>query len=815
MKILNTLCLVTLFMSSAFAEPTPSGAKPTFTNNEGKPFTLYYMDGTPVPAGTRMFITGIGVNLLVNDKGETIGTAFNTPEEAQKAREAKPDCSGAVFGPGPGGIPAGCPGSSNTSSSGNITEVNEEDYNKKVYELAVVLSGANEIGAKSCKGAGDEMPGSLSNWWGAVKSYASGEIARDKLLNERIAGLEQKMGELTKGDGSTLQVDSIQLQIDTVSASIESVNGENGRIPLREKLILAALKSTETNSKENTTTMEAYFNLRDKAFASSLEVAKAACERKKKIEKCETDEEGNKSCKVVEEKDPVPGCEVVQEQIPVMKAGALQSYGEVYLSKMQSEALNDRMQMFANYLKDTMAALPRSNDANYDWSSPMEAAFTAMEKARKKSGAKCPDGETALAEVEKNEKSETKTELSANAKKIVGGAGAFMEKLGIGGNKDAMKGYMEAWKAADAVIGQAANRPEYFDYVTEKANAILEADRMKLQNLLAAKSKLETYLAKLKNALANGTSGSGAKSSTVSNAKQNEAPAKLALATQSLQQVSAANVGGVNQGGSLTNTSAAAVTIGDQKSLSLSTVAETSSSGIGLSASSGSSFSSAKMSTGEGLSLSGASMAIAKKSLANISQNQKKIAEKSNSILPTSTPNPTTGSKEKTKIAHPATSSSSPVSVVNNTFGETMKGSFEKFNNTEGASEAYKSASLGGSRYESSGGSYGYYVGGSSGSSSSGSKTVTEKMLGHSAPPKISDKTAPTKASESSKVAGSEVAYQYKEASNDSRILSQSISAKKFRKKDEYDAKDSDSLFERVTKAYIRNYEKVEEERER
>mgnify|MGYP005689416009 CR=1 FL=1 len=807
--------MVTLLTSNAFAEPTPAGAKPTFTNSEGKPFTLYYMDGTPVPAGTRMFITGIGVNLLVNDKGQTVGTAFNTPEEAQKARDAKPDCSGAVFGPGPGGIPAGCPGSSNSASNGNITEVDEEAYNKKVYELAVVLSGASEIGAKSCKGAGDEMPGSLSNWWGAVKSYATGEIARDKLLNERIASLEQKMGELTKGDGSTLQVDSIQLQIDTVSASIESVNGENGRIPLREKLILAALKSTETNSKENTTTMEAYFNLRDKAFASSLEVAKAACERKKKVEKCETDEEGNKSCQVVEEKDPVPGCEVVQEQIPVMKAGSLQSYGEVYLSKMQSEALNDRMQMFADYLKDTMAALPRSNDSNYDWSSPMETAFTAMEKARKKSGAKCPDGEAALAEVEKNEKSETKTELTANTKKIVGGAGAFMEKLGIGGNQDAMKGYMEAWKAADAVIGQAANRPEYFDYITEKTNAILEADRVKLQNLLAAKSKLETYLSKLKNTLANGTSGSGSKSSTTSNAKANEAPAKLALATQNLEQVSA-SAGVVNQGGSLINANAAAVATADQKSLSLSTVAETSSSGIGLSASSKSSFSSGKISSGDGLSLSGASMAIAKKSLANISQNQKKIAEKSNSILPTSTPTPTTGSKEKTKIANPGTSSSSPVNVVNNSFGETMKGSFEKFNNTDGATEAYKSASLGGSRYESSGGSYGYYVGGgSSGSASSGTRTVTEKMLGHSAPPKFSDKSAPSKVSETSKMPASEATYQYKEASNDSRILSQSISAKKFRKKDEYDAKDSDSLFERVTKAYIRNYEKVEEERER
>ncbi len=161
MKILNTLCLLSLVSGSAFAEPTPTGATPSFTTSEGKPFTLYYLDGTPVPPNTRMFITGIGVNLLVNDKGQTIGTAFNTPAEAEKARNAQPDCSGAVFGPGPGGIPAGCPGSSNSSvsASSTMTEVDEEAYNQKVYELGVVLYGASEIGAKSCKGAGGELQG--------------------------------------------------------------------------------------------------------------------------------------------------------------------------------------------------------------------------------------------------------------------------------------------------------------------------------------------------------------------------------------------------------------------------------------------------------------------------------------------------------------------------------------------------------------------------------------------------------------------------------------------------------------------------------
>ena len=48
-------------------------------------------------------------------------------------------------------------------------------------------------------------------------------------------------------------------------------------------------------------------------------------------------------------------------------------------------------------------------------------------------------------------------------------------------------------------------------------------------------------------------------------------------------------------------------------------------------------------------------------------------------------------------------------------------------------------------------------------------------------------------------------------SAKDAATLSDSIVAKKAKSKDAYASKDDDSLFERVTKAYIRNYERVED----
>ena len=65
MKLSLSLLMI-LVMSNAKAEPTPPGTAPTYTTSEGKSFTYYYKDGTPVPPEVRIFVSGIGTSQLMN-----------------------------------------------------------------------------------------------------------------------------------------------------------------------------------------------------------------------------------------------------------------------------------------------------------------------------------------------------------------------------------------------------------------------------------------------------------------------------------------------------------------------------------------------------------------------------------------------------------------------------------------------------------------------------------------------------------------------------------------------------------------------------
>ncbi len=574
----------------------------------------------------------------------------------------------------------------------NVVLSSEDGYDQKVYELGLLLKGAEDIGAKSCKGAGSEMPASLSNWWSAIKTYSAGEVARDKLLNERVAALENKLQELTTTEASAVQVASLELQIGNLSASIESVNGEVGRIPLREKLLLAILKSLEENAKEHAKTMEAYFNLRDTALKTSFDVATAACARKKKVQN------------EVEEKDPVPGCEEVLAKIPSLKSGLLNEYGETYFKVMASIGLNDKMQEIALEIKNIMASLPRSNDTRYDWSTPMETALAALEEARQKSGAKCPESDD------------------------------------------------ENWKVANTVIGQAGNRPEYFDYIALKVNEILVLDRIKLENLLLAKEKMQKMLDALKGV-----------ATTVEG---------VASSAETSSTSSTSNSASVSSGQTSSGSNSSASTQGQESSAVVSNQLALASSGtssaiLGSSASASSSGKLSVLSNGvalNSLSLSGASLAIAKKSQSAIAQ----IEKKNSSIK---------GAESALKKAAESSSSAkSKASTVEKTsFIEKMKKSLAKTQSekvSKDVSSAVTATSLGVTSGTSAI---------SSGSLSLGTNSVAQTNLSTT------------------------------EAMLNAQILSQSIVAKKYKNKTEYEATEEDSLFERVTKAYIRNYEKVEE----
>ncbi|MBC7711779.1 MAG: hypothetical protein H7177_00470 [Rhizobacter sp.] len=785
--IIKSTCLLVLMTVNAFGEPTPAGATPTFTTSAGNSFTYYYKNGDPVPPGTKMFLSPAGTAQLTNDQGFITDSVFPTQADAQRAREYQPDCSGAVFGPGPGGIPAGCPGSSNTSGSASAAPaVDDKAYDKASFELITLLYGASEIGAKSCTPAGAKMPGSLSSWWAAVKVYSTGEVARDKTLNENINIIQKKIQDLTGANTADkdLQTEAIQLQIELVNASIESVNGTNGRIPLREKLLVASLQSTEANGKENIKTVEAYKNMVDKSFVASLDAAKAACGRKKKVKTCVTDEDGNETCTEKEVKDPVPGCDVAMAQIPVMRSGPAQSYGETYLTTMPSTALNNKLESFETDMTNIMAAIPRSNDGNYDWSSPMEEGLKAMKLARKDSGTKCPIGDDA-----------------GGKDKISKASTNFLSSLGLDDSSISVaKTFGDVWGASDKVIGQAAYRGEYFALVGKQINAILAMDRAKLQTLLNTKTKLENYLKNIKTAIAGGATvaAKSTTTTTTTTSPSKSATGSGAAAISKNQQTEISiSKNAVNAAPTSTGLQSAALVTG-----ALTTAPKSAASGVTSSSTSAGSINST-----DGLSLGSASMALAKKSIEGIAKNDKKLSGMVQTSDGSSTASSTGSSSSKTdsksKAAKPT---GTQLTVINNDSGaDSLKGqiasSFKALDNDPKANEIYKSASNGYSEYSSEGrNNY-------SGSIRKGTRTVSETTLGYSKPP-AGSKGIPMATTNLKHTAAVKTSGPVTE---DGRLLSQSIVAKKFKKKDEYTTLENDSLFQRVTKAYIRNYEKVDD----
>ena len=820
MKKISLLCALSLLTVQVNAEKTPAGGSPTFSNENGS-WTLYTVDGTPIPSTTRVFVTGIGVTHILDSQGRIVGQAYDSKDAASKVRNAQPDCSGAVFGPGPSGNPCKTSSSgSGASASGTIVDIDEDAYNEKVFQLNAVLFGATEIGSKSCKPAGEKMPGSLDSFFKAVKTYSLGEIKRDKLLNTRIDAIQKKVAALTSGAeiSKELQIEAIQLQIDTVNASIESVGGTSGRIPLREAIILAALESTKANVEENLKTVTTYKDMMNVSFVASMDAAKAACERKKEVEKCEEVGEGadmTTTCHKELVPDPVPGCDVALAQIPVMKAGPAQQYGETYLKKIPSTSENEQLQKFEDEMDTIIKAIPKSNDANFDWSSPMEGGLEKMKLARKESGAKCPEGPKDLKETNTKELNITASEIMTKA------AVSFLEKIGAPENSPlTADAFLGAWAEADKVVGQAAFRAEYYDMVKSKANEVLAIDQQKLENLEITKAKLEKYLDDINKMLADSAanpagSGGGKASNTASNSAtaSKSTVNTLALGKTGSQVANAGTNNAIKLGTSST------VDAEKAKGLALDPTKNSSPTIVGAN-SAVSTFATRTLAGTDvsGLNLSSQSMALAKKSIDSIAATQKKlntVASSSASGGSSTTDNKSgssksDGSDKLTKLFEAMSKGQGSSGAISNSLAASTDKALDKVNESPNASEIYKAASAGGSRYYDAANGY-------AGSGSSPSRRFYERDLGYaSSSAKSSDASKATTSSGRSPASSlssssPDTVERSMASAKDAATLSDSIVAKKAKSKDAYASKDDDSLFERVTKAYIRNYERVED----
>ncbi len=784
-----------LLVTSAFAEPTPVGGVATFNNGEGKPFTYYDIDGNPLPPGTKIFLAMEPRGGLIYENGQaTNRMAYDSKETAAywKERGSTADTSGAVFGP-----------SGNTT----IAKYDESDYQKKSFELTTLLFGAAEVGAKSCKPAGKAMPKSLAGWWSAVKAYKEGEIIRDKLLNDKVDGIRAKMEEIIGNKtAKEMQTEAIQIQIDSVSASIDSISGSYGRIPLREKLVMAALKSNKENSDDDLKFVETYEGKLNKSgFDVSLLVATDACKRKKKEKTCETNEEGVETCKEEEKDDPVPGCKEAMAQIPKIQSGAAKDYQKLYLlPSMASISLNEKMGDLEVSMKEQIAAIPKSSDPEYDWHTPMESNLNEMKTTRKDGGVLCPN--SSLGE---NKSAPGGSKITSNAKDFLGTLGIIGEEATAVGDVLA-----EAWDAADVIIGQPGNRGNYFDEMKDKVNGLLTMDRAKLAELIAQRNKLRAYLQNINTEL--GTklaSASTSKTSASAGAAANKAPEikPIATVTQAAQAVGRVNEYKGNDNLNF-NQSISPSELGD--SISVKGRITNTLSGVPLNASG---LSSATLANA-GLSLSDDNFAMANRFIADMKKNEAKMSK----VTGNSTYTTTSASKAKAESSYRSAQTASKKS-----FSDALKLSMNSFDSSPSSGSIYRKSAIGNLNINAEDGGpqatskteiqraqelVSSFSKDKEKESDKKDKIIKKTVTTSYSKPTTSISTSSSSSSESKTEEAGAVVNSAEKTEN-ARVISQTIAAKKTKKKDAYDTKEDDSLFDRVTKAYIRNYEKIEEEK--
>lgn len=744
----------------------------------------------------------------------------------------------------------------------NRFKFNEAKYDKTNYKLISLLYGASEIGAKSCKPAGRAIPVSLENWFSEIKTYSAGEITRDLILNNRIEILKARMNEIANSKSKELQIEAIQIQIDLVNVSIDSIAGSNyfndgsseqvaktGRMPLRENLILAALKSIEKNEEENLKNFTTYQEkLIQKGFVNSIKVAQEACDRKKLVKRCvvtESPEGSSEVCTETEEKDPVKGCDVALAKIPPIQNVLARIYAELYLlPRISSKELNLKMGELEVAMDAAANAIPKSDDAKYDWSTGMIAGIKDMKEARKEAGVLCPGNSKdnfakavvagALESVGSKSdilpddfgqqvaaSAQEKKQINDSAVKFLGTMGIASEERANEAinpkplkegekakEKDsvqlAAEGFMESWFVSDQVIGQAGQRGKYFSEISLTVDELLTMDYLKLTELTIQKAKLEKYLNDIKTQLNTIKPSAPSSTSTTGLANSKSKANKINMASS----LSVSNETNKPKDNSLKLEGASAIKIGTSPGTPLSSIANSKNDKIVANYING----------GAAINVSGLGLrGLSSQAISSASKTTNAIARLDTKV---------SGITSQLKINTPKSSS-------NTDFKKALNTSFEKVNGSLGVAKTDLTASLSNNAIAPKDFSN------DSGSSSSGSGSGSSNSLGSSLTrsyevdlgnnsnrPAVSAAKAgsesrfPTFPTGKKALAGKKsksgtggdfAGDDDSDSMNESQLISSVIDARNLKNKDTFLPTEEDSLFERVTKAYIRNYEKVDD----
>ncbi|MBC7538450.1 MAG: hypothetical protein H7281_06495 [Bacteriovorax sp.] len=650
------------------------------------------------------------------------------------------------------------------------------DANAESDELVAAIF-AGSLSKDFCSPAGYVVPNSLSKWWAALKIYSSGEKVRHNSFDVSIEAIKKQVDLIIndKSGSKNLQVEANQLQITLTNLTIQNVTE---RMRLRSELLKAGNEAIKSNTKENTDVYLAYKDiLIADGLEKSLSIANDACKRMKKWRVCE-DDAAPSTCSIKNVADPVQGCKEAQSQIPLIISGKVHQYGETYLSMSgPSKDLNEKLGKFEDEIGSLIKAVPVSADSKYDWSTPMNNGLKEMSKSRKNVGVLC-----------KNDKESLKKITEATSKFEEATASMSGEKL------------VSTFALADMLVGQPYKRADYLQYFTDHISYIGcfdEAGRTLAQSNMDKLVKYGNSLASLGGSTSGNPGAGNAKATPSATEVNNSKTSAGSVGASASNQDILSNkfvIGGSTTNGIPTVTAS-----------TVSAKASGSSAGTGTLVKASST--SGNSPFGMVGSKSGVQNAIAAKS----KEDNAKVNSNFSTLINSNGPN-----KSNNMLKVKSITTSSGIELLNKAFEKSsVPPSSNVFQNNaipegskEGATASVNDLSGVGVNSNNSHFHSSDYSNAEAGAKVSNGKRSSSTSLGYSSPT-TSSSTGQDKSSRPGNSGHYSKSSISKESLENSRILAQSITAKNTKSRELYLPKEDDSLFEVVTKAYIRNFEKV------
>lgn len=811
-----------LYMSIAFSEETPPGETVVTRTREYKNMydgsiskvknlTYYDINGNPIPMsvgvtwGPMAIGCRIGNNVPYTEfsNGSSASVrCYDTKAAAAADKKLEEDLAACQAGDKSkcveeigGMVGSEVPKGSSGGSSGTTGEVssNQSDYDKKEFALKVLLYGANEIGTRYCVSAGEKLSKPLADFWKATKKYEVDDKVLKKLLTEKVSALNLQMNTILSNKvNKEFQVQAIKIQIELIELSLNSLSGGllaadgkyysvmDNRRTLKASAAESLVASNETEVSKN-----------DHIYNKELMVSVMEALKKAEID--------------CEKAEPIQGCQEAKDQLSSLQAGPLKEYWDEYKKpEFASQDLNKKLGMLEAHILTQLESIPRTfslkiakidNDGNvttnsgedYDWSSKIIEDMNNMSNSRIQTGVLCPKFEVAESKPTEESKSITKSLTE------------YLNKEGIVGEEEKeIKGiFVDSWAATDLVLGQPLYRMSYYLEFDKRLAELETMDRKKISLLTEQRNKLAALLTQLQNQLGNSPdiiSGKG-----TSPQEKNKVGLGLIKTEVLSTEKNTAPVADLGTTNTLERNESISFSMGDdiyRQQLSAKDI---------IGSGSATKFTSSSLQKND-IEVTGNALAFAHaKKTSRLSQSdarKEKISNGYSAIKSTMEKQPFSDKFTKSIGKSFQRVDSLPIASYSGLVQGSIEGK-QSVNDLSTSSYETKLASMSPGVYE------GYNEGlGGMGRSFEGKHLMSGNNSSSTA--KIKNTELEKKAKAKEKIGEEKKVDLSGDISKKDAIkLSQSIEAKKRVRKEVYEPNEQDTLFGRVTKAYIRNYEKV------